>query len=168
MPHNHSIGTSQAESSVRYIRRLMRMAFAYAKTNKALKHLGFTEIDIERCWGEIFYWSIVLLLIRPAWHDSTITRYEAATGRRFNIQTIRLLPIFSCLLVWHENSNQYVHGIYVGPAWNGIMSEPTPGAIRVLYKAGTGVQIVVTQQYKCVTRFAKPVLLRIPYCLCTL
>ena len=82
MPHNHSIGTSQAESSVSYIRRLMRMAFAYAKTNKALKHLGFTEIDIERCWGEIFYWSIVLLFIRPAWHDSTITRYEAATGRR--------------------------------------------------------------------------------------
>ena len=53
--------------------------------------------------------------------------------------------------MWHENSNQYVHGIYVGPAWNGIMSEPTPGAIRVMYKAGTGVQIVVTQQYKCVT-----------------
>ena len=151
VPYNHSIGTSEAESTVRYIKRLQRLANAAGKLNPALKHLGYTELDIDRSWGETFHWAVTLLLTRPAWNNPSITRYEAGTGHRFNIQTIPLLPIFSSLLAWHHGQKRYVHCLYVGPAWDGIMAEPSPGAIRAMYKSSTTPGIFITTTYKCVT-----------------
>ena len=152
VPHNHALGNSQAESTVRYIKRLQRLANGIAKSNPAIRHLGYTELDIDRCWGETFHWAVTLLLTRPAWNNPSITRYEAGTGRKFNIQTLPLLPIFSCLLAWSHRESRYVHCLYAGPSWDGITSEPTPGSIRAMYKHGTSVpSIFVTTTYKCVT-----------------
>lgn len=152
LPYHHSIGLSKGELTGRYIKRLQRLAYQIGISNPALRHLGYTQHDISKCWGETFYWAVVILSTRPAWNSRTQTRYEAALGRKFNMITIPLLPIFSILLAWHPTDKTYVHCLYVGPAWRGIQEEPTPGAIRAMYKRGTSTpSIFITAGYKCVT-----------------
>ena len=152
LPYNHSIGLSRGELTGRYVKRIQRLAYHIGISNPGIKRLGYTQLDIKKCWGETFYLAVILLLTRPAWNDRSQTRYEAALGRKFNMQTIPLLPIFSIILAWHPSDKCYVHCLYVGPAWRGLVEEPTPGAIRAMYKRGVSTpSIFITAGYKCVT-----------------
>ena len=152
LPYNHSNGLSQGELTGRYIKRILRLAYNIGIASPGIKRLGYTQLDIKKCWGETCYLAVTLLLTRPAWNDASKTRFEAALGRKFNILTIPLLPIYSILLAWHPAEKAYVYCLYMGPAWRGLQEEPTPGAIRAMYKRGTGnPSIFLTAGYKCVT-----------------
>jgi Reverse transcriptase (RNA-dependent DNA polymerase) len=86
----------------------------------------------------------------PSYCDTNITRWEAFTGKAPNIQTLRLLPIFSILLV--HTGEVYEYGIYCGPHYLGPHVEVTPGAIRACVKSkGGSITIYTTQDYKCVS-----------------
>ena len=66
------------------------------------------------------------------------------------MQTIRILPIFSILLV--RNKEVYEHALYLGAHYLGPHTTPTPGAIRVTtLSKNNGIVIKFSQNYKCVT-----------------
>ena len=88
-----------------------------------------------------------------------MTRYEAFHGHRPNMQEIRLLPIFSVLLVYRRaeqrsksdpyDQPRYIYGLYVG------REVETSGNIRVAINTDKGVRILVTSKYKAVTEGAQ-------------
>jgi hypothetical protein len=71
-------------------------------------------------------------------------------GARPNIYQIKLLPIFSILLV--HTGEVYEYGLYCGPHYLGPHVAITPGAIRACVKSISGaISIFTTQDYKCVS-----------------
>jgi hypothetical protein len=86
----------------------------------------------------------------PQLCNPSITRWEAFTGRRPNVQQLRLLPIFSILLV--HTGMVYEYGIYCGPQYLGPHVEITPGVIRAVVKTDTGaITVFSTQNCRCVS-----------------
>jgi hypothetical protein len=147
---NHSIGGNFVENIIRYIKRKMRLAIIYIMSNPNIVHLTFTDEDLLKLWGEIFLWACLVINLGPSYCNPNITRWEAFTGKAPNIQTLRLLPIFSILLV--HTGEVYEYGIYCGPHYLGPHVEVTPGAIRACVKSKGGkITIYTTQDYKCVS-----------------
>lgn len=148
-PYNHSRGTSSVERVIRTIKEHMRIAFTFILHNPNLADLPFTRNQILKLWGEIFLWAIVINNLKPCPNDKTKTKYEVFLKKKPNIQNIRLLPIFSVLMVTRETSsydssiygrhNQI--GLYVGPSMN------TPGAIRAAVITNGSVKIIVTSRF---------------------
>jgi hypothetical protein len=152
-PFNHSRGSARVERAIRQIKELMRMAFTFIFRNPNLSVLGFTKLQIMKLWGEIFYWSIHVLNLKPCPNEPTKTRYEVFMKVKPNMQDIRLLPIFSVILVQrdspekHSNTNlgHFSIALYVGPSYN------TPGAIRAAVVTNNTLQILTTSRFKAAT-----------------
>ena len=156
-PHNHSRGTATVERSIRSIKDLMRMAFTYVLRNPNLSEVGMTTEHILKLWGELFFWAITVINFKVCGHKSDKSKYEVFTGTTPNMQTMRLLPIFSFVLVYDEHNkksttfgaySEHSHnrpGIYVGPSLN------TPGAIRVALMNNKHMSIKVISKYPAVT-----------------
>eukprot|EP01034_Spumella_vulgaris_P022931 gene22931-29109_t len=164
-PYNHSRGTPVVERVIRAIKELIRLAMMYILTNPNFESLGFTKVNILKLWGELFYWSINVINFKPCPHKKEITRYEAFYGKKPNIQNMRILPIFSVVLLYRDanmtvveessedkvvttySTNQPVNriGLYVGP------SLKTPGAIRAASMTGSNLKIFVTSKFTAAT-----------------
>jgi hypothetical protein len=154
-PYNHSNGTPHVERIIGVIKAKMRMAVQYILRNPNLKYLGFTNQQVLQLWGELFYWAIVVINLKECPNVPGKTRYEVFNGRKPNIQEIRLLPIFSVLMVLREEPNAaavdganrsfYQYGLYVGP------DLLVTGGIRVAVLTNKRLQIVTSSRYKCVT-----------------
>eukprot|EP01034_Spumella_vulgaris_P034104 gene34104-42052_t len=163
-PFNHSRGTPVVERAIRSIKELIRLAMLYITTNPNFGSLGFTKVSVLKLWGELFYWSINVINMKPCPSRPEITRYEAFYGKKPNIQNIRLLPIFSVVLLYRDaesivvgessetskityttNQPQNRIGLYVGP------SMKTVGAIRAAVMSGSHLSIVVTSKFTAAT-----------------
>ena len=165
--YNHSIGTAFIENMVKLIKQLMRQAYRYVETNVNMKKLAFKELDILKLWGEIFHWAINVINLYPSPRVEGMTREEAFSGVQPNIQQMRLLPIFSTVLVWKgvpkrrkrlsgkKNDDlhysdfydkpSFVYGLYVG------FELTTPGCIRVAVKTDKGMRVISTSKFKGVS-----------------
>lgn len=154
-PYNHSNGTEHVERVIQVIGKLIRMAISYALQNPNMKHMKFTKREILMLWGELFNWALCVISMKESPNNKGHARSELFTGDTPNVQIIRMLPIFSVLLVYRHvpnassldgaNKSFYQYGLYVGP-------EPlVVGGIRVAVKTNNTVQIVVSSKYKCVT-----------------
>jgi hypothetical protein len=166
--YNHSIGTAYIENMVKLIKQLMRQAYRYVEMNVNIKKLAFKELDILKLWGEIFHWAINVINLYPSPRVEGMTREEAFSGVRPNIQQTRLLPIFATVLVWqgvpkrrrridgkvkdkepqyrdYYDKASYVYGLYVG------FEVTTPGNIRVAIKTDKGIRVISTSKYKGVS-----------------
>ena len=154
-PYNHANGTPHVERIIGVIKGKMRMAMQYILRNPNLKYLGFTTQQVLQLWGEIFYWAVTVINLKESPNVPGKTRYEVFTGRVPNIQEVRLLPIFSVLMVLREEPNAaavdganrsfYQYGLYVGP------DQLVTGGIRVAVLTNKRLQIVTSSRYKCVT-----------------
>lgn len=147
-PYNHSIGTACVERMIRSVKDLIRQAVVYILRNPNFGALGYDVKDIVKLWGELANWSTAVINCKPCPRDQSMTRYEKFKGVKPNMQNIRLLPIFSVVLVLrHEsivpysNQQQYQVALYVGP------SMTTPGAIRAVVKTNGLIRIIVTSKY---------------------
>ena len=150
MPHEHSIGSCKVEVGGRYVKRLQRLAYRYCFNNPNFKKIAWSRSDLIKLWGEIYNWAVNVYNLSESARKNGKSKYHDFVGKQFNIQLIRLLPIFSILLVRHQG--KYTYGVYVGPHYFGPDGEPTPGAIRVAIKAKSSkISILVTQSYKCVS-----------------
>ncbi len=96
--------TPHAENAIRSVKVLIRMAVQYVLRDSTHQILGFTTISILKLWGELFNWAITVLDMRMSPHDPKKTRHAVLTDSIPNIQEIRMLPIFSVLLV-RRNEN---------------------------------------------------------------
>jgi len=151
--YNHNIGTPHIEKTLRPIQELIRFAMLYVLRNPNFKHFGFSRTQILKLWGEIFYWAIVIINLKPSYHNPTITKHEHFTGQKPDLRAIRLLPIFSSLYVLRhaehkELQSNHVYwqlGLYVGP------SLLVPGAIRAAVITNNTVQIITTSVIKAVS-----------------
>ena len=151
--YNHNNGTPHIEHVIRQIKELQRFAMLYILRNPNLKHFQFTRIQILKLWGELFYWAIVIINLKPAYNDPTITKYGAYHGRKPDLHAIRLISIFSVLYVYrhaHNNELNSQHdflqlGLYVG------QSQSVPGAIRAAVLINKRVHIITTTAIKCVS-----------------
>jgi hypothetical protein len=151
MPNEHSIGGNKIEVCVRYVKEKMRLAYNYVMANPNIFLIGYTERELLKLWGEVFYWAVFVYSLGPSYRDKTKSKYEDFMGYPPNIQVLRLLPIFSILLV--HTGEVYEYGLYLGPHWIGPHSKPTDGAIRVAVKGVRGdIKIHISQNYKCVTQ----------------
>jgi len=154
-PYNHSNGTEHVENVIGTIKRKMGMAVNYILRNPNFHLLKFSKIQVLKMWGELFYWAIITINLSRCVNNTKITKYEMFRRVRPNIQEIRLLPIFSIVMVYRhvataavvDNSNGafYQYGLYVGPDTTVV------GGIRVAVLTGEGLRIVVTTKYKGVT-----------------
>jgi hypothetical protein len=142
-PHNHSRGTGTVEVNIRYIKELINMATTYVLRNQNIFQLGFTLEHILKLWGEVFLWAIVITNLKISPLDKTKSKYELYKHTKPNMQNIRLLPIFSVLMVYSEtpkpymNKPQWLPALYVGPI------EGTPGAIRAAILTPSQKRLVV-------------------------
>ena len=151
--YNHNNGTPYIEHVIRQIKELQRFAMLYILRNPNFKHFQFTRIQILKLWGELFYWAIVIINLKPAFNDPTITKYQAYHGRKPDLRATRLLPIFSVLYVYRHGHNNELHsqhdfwqlGLYVGP------SPSVPGAIRAAVLINKRVHIITTTAIKGVS-----------------
>ena len=154
-PYNHANGTPHVERIIGVIKEKIRMAVQYILRNPNLKYLGFSTQQILQLWGELFYWAITVINLKECPTIKGITRYEMFTGKKPNIQEIRLLPIFSVLMVLREEPNAaaldganrrfFQYGLYVGP------DSLVTGGIRVAVLTNKRLNIVTSSKYKCVT-----------------
>ena len=152
-PYNHQRGTPTIERTIRMIKELMRIAMMCIFRNPNFETLGFPKVQVLKLWGELFNWSISVINLKPCPHDKKRSRYEVFKKEKPNMQSIRILPIFSVILVLKNTpskgnqSNQLEHqiGLYVGP------SMKTGGAIRAAVFSGGSVRIVVTSKFTAAT-----------------
>lgn len=129
-PYNHSRGTPVVERSIRMIKELIRLAVMYVTTNPNFKSFGFAHVDILKLWGELFYWSIAVINLKPCPGDERITRYEAFHGKRPNMQNIRILPIFAALLVYRDgNKNSSIGEVEIDSS--NVVSSSTVKSVPV-------------------------------------
>ncbi len=150
-PYNHQIGTPTVEQTIRRLKELINVAISFILRNPVFPLLGFTELQIKQLWGELLMWATVMINLKPCPHDKTKTRYEVFYKKKPNIQNIRILPIFSVVLVprmvHNPDDGTYKMmnkiALYVGPALK------TPGAIRaaVLSKEKKLVNVIVTSKF---------------------
>jgi hypothetical protein len=125
----------------------------YILNNPNFSHLGFTKEQILKLWGELFYWSLIVINLKPSYNVKGITKYEAYHKIKPDLRTIRLLPIGSILYVLKRNNLNKLNskrvywqkGIYIGP------SRKVLGAIRVACLTNKKIQIVVSSIFKTVT-----------------
>ena len=81
--YNHYKGTPHIEHVIRQIEELQRFAMLFILRNPNFKHFQFTRIQIFKLWGGLIYWAIVIINLKPAYNDPTITTtYEAYYGRK--------------------------------------------------------------------------------------
>jgi len=151
--YNHNNGTPHIEHVIRQIKELIRFAILYLLRNPNFASFHFTRKQCLRLWGELFYWAIMIINLKPAYNNPTITRYEAYLQTKPDLRAIRLLPIFSTLYVLRRTANielQSQHdfwqlGLYVGP------SPSVPGAIRAAVLINGDVHIITTSAIKGVS-----------------
>ena len=150
--YNHDNGTSICERTIRIIKELIRFAVLYILNNPNFKHFGFTKIIIFKLWGDLFYWAIAVINLKPCPNDDSKTRSEVYYRVVPDLRRIRLLPIFSCLYVLRRQGNDlgsnrsyWQRGLYVGP------SSMVTGAIRVAVITNRVVKIVTTTAFKGVS-----------------
>ncbi len=151
-PHNHSRGTSHVERAIRAVKDLTRIAILYILRNPNFPIFGFSKINILKLWGELFHWAITVINLKPSVSNDRISKYEAFTGIKPNLQNIRLLPIFSVVLVPRDplpssetNTLRHDLGLYVGP------SLVTPGSIRVAVMTNDVLSILITSRFTAAT-----------------
>ena len=154
-PYNHSNGSPYVEEVILRVKELITMAVQYILRNPNWPSFGFTQTEILMLWGEFFGWSLAVINLRSCTHVSAKTKEEVFTGRRPNIQTLRMLPIGAVVMVLRYVENAatldnsigefYQDGLYVGPAFS------VAGGIRVAVKTGNSLQIIVSTKYKGVS-----------------
>jgi hypothetical protein len=154
-PYNHSNGTPTVEVTIRRIKNLMGMAIHYILRNPNFQNMGYSKIQILKLWGELFYWAVLMINLKPCKNEPTKTKYEVFTKKKPNVQEIRLLPIFAHLMVlrYQEGISSidntfgkyYQYGLYVGPDLK------VKGAIRAAVIVHNNIQIIVTTKYKSVS-----------------
>ena len=151
--YNHNNGTPHIEHLGRQIKELQRFAVLYILRNPNFSKFNFTKMQILKLWGELFYWALTIINLKPAYNNPKITKYEAYLGVKPDLRTIRLLPIFSSLYVLRrsahtelQSTNDYWQfGLYVGP------SPTVPGAIRAAVITNKDVYIITTSAIKGVS-----------------
>ncbi len=152
--HNHNNGTPYIEHIIRQIKELIRFAILYLLRNPNFASFHFTRRQCLRLWGELFYWAIAIINLKPSYSQPTITRYEHFLNIKPDLRTIRLLPIFSSLYVLRRAEHAELHsqhdfwqlGLYVGP------SPSVPGAIlAAVHVNNDDVHIITTSAIKGVS-----------------
>lgn len=154
-PYNHSNGTPHVERVIQVVENMIRSGTHYMLQNPNLTYLKYTKRDILMLWGELFMWAMSVIPMKESPKNEGVSRHKLFYNVVPNIQEIRLLPIFSVLLVYRHVPNVasldganrpfYQYGLYVGP------DTMVSGAIRVAVKANGVMQIIVSSKYKCVT-----------------
>ena len=170
-PRNHSRGTPVVERTIRQIKELIHLAIVYILTNPNFDVFGFSQLNILKLWGELFNWAIAIINLKSCPNQPEITRYEAFKCCRPNFQNIRILPIFSAVLVYRESNsfiensasrvnsselgnNKIVYSsnqaenkiaLYIGPSMN------SPGCIRAATMTNNTLQIYVTSRFSAPT-----------------
>ena len=150
--YQHDHGTALIERLVREVKELIRFAVLYIIGNPNFKYMGWTKVQIFKLWGELFYWALIIISLKECPNVPGKTKYEVYYGRPPDLKAIRLLPIFSNLLVLRRTKNVelgsvkefFQRGLYVGP------SLITPGAIRVAVITRGYIRIVESTVYKAV------------------
>jgi hypothetical protein len=165
--YNHSMGTPRAEVNIKLLKMKMRMAYRYIESNSYVDKLPFSRLNILQLWGEVFHWALFVMNMHPSPANPSMTRSEAFTGVKPNMQQTRMLPIFCVVLVHLEPEKitkkneavrirdklsdaderaKYTYGLYVGPELG------TPGAIRIAVPTSKGVKIIQGRDRGCSSR----------------
>ncbi len=79
--YNHNNGTPHIEHVI----------------SRQINTIPTSQSQLRRLWGKLFYWAIMIINLKPAYNNPTITRYEAYLQTKPDLRAIRLLPIFSTL-----------------------------------------------------------------------
>jgi hypothetical protein len=151
--YNHNHGTSHIERVIRTIKELQRFATLYILHNPNFPTMGFTKLQILKLWGELFYWALAVINLKPSPADLTKTKCEMFLGMKPDLREVRLLPIFASVMVLrrtaldelHSTQGYWQQGLYVGPSLS------VRGAVRVAVVTKGKFVIVTSTDIKAVT-----------------
>jgi hypothetical protein len=151
--YNHDHGTSHVERVIRTVKELQRFAMLYVLNNPNFRTFGFTKLQILKLWGELFHWAVTIINLKPCAVVPNKTKYEVYHHRKPDLRDIRLLPIFSAILVLRRSANEALNstsghwqrGLYVGP------SPVTKGAVRVAVITNGHFMIITSTAFKAVS-----------------
>jgi hypothetical protein len=90
--HNHNNGTPYIEHLGRQLKELERFGVLYVLRNPNFSKFKFIKVQILKLWGELFYWALFIINLKPAYNDPTKTRWEAYLGYKPDLRILRLLP----------------------------------------------------------------------------
>jgi hypothetical protein len=135
------------------------MAYKYVHGNTQITKLGWTQLMLERLWGEIRAWAVYVEGLHQCANVKDMTRRQAFTGQKVSLVHTRLLPIFSVLKIWRPGTSDsdstsaqkpyYTYALYVGP------DLLAPATIRVAFlsrfQGKNRVYIYRTANYKGVS-----------------
>ena len=68
--YNHNNGTPYFKHLIRQIKELQRFAVLYILRNPNFPHFKFTRLQIFKLCGELFYWALVVINLKPAFNDT--------------------------------------------------------------------------------------------------
>jgi hypothetical protein len=150
--YNHNNGTAIAERVIRTIKELIRFAMLYILRNPNFPQFGFSKNHILKLWGELFYWAILIINLKPCPNEKTKTKFEIYHGFQPDLRNLRLFPIFSVLYVQRRTVNElnskrefWQRGLYIGPSLNIV------GAVRVAILSKNVVSVVVSSVIKAIS-----------------
>ena len=151
--HNHNHGTTHIERVIRSIKELQRFAMLYILNNPNFKSFGFTKLQILKLWGDIFYWAITIINLKPCIAVPGKTKYEVFCKQKPDLRIIRLLPIFASIQVLRRTPQEELNstgghwqrGLYVGPSMS------VRGAVRVALITRGHLVILTTTAFKAVS-----------------
>ena len=146
-PHNHSKGGATVERHIGMIKSLIRLAVNYVLANPNFNSFGFSKLQILKLWGELSYWAATIINLKPSPHDKSKTRYEVFYGVKPNMQNIRILPIFSFVMIptYHTQKDamsrqlKNVPALYIGPS----MSTGMVGCIKAATSTESKKKVMV-------------------------
>jgi len=151
-PYCHNHGGAYIEEVIKSIKELIRFGIYYILKNPNFKESKFTTFQIYQLWGELFYWAISVINLKSCPKNSTVTKYFVFYGNKPDLRNIRLLPIFSFLMVLRRSGNDlqskrdfWQRGLYVGP------SQSVKGAVRVAVLTNGKVKIITSTAIKCIS-----------------
>ena len=153
--YNHDNGVSHAERNIRTVKELIRFAVLYCINNPNFSKLQFTKQQIFMLWGDLYYWALMIIALKPCTKHPDKTKFEVYYGKAPDLRDIRLLPIFAVVYIlkhskstnpMQANREYWQRGLYVGP------SDNVKGAIRVAtLTRQKQIQVTTTTTFKGVS-----------------
>lgn len=152
-PYNHDNGTTHVERVGRSVKELQRFAILYVLNNPNFASFGFSKTTILMLWGELFYWAMLIINLKPCPMCPGQTKYEVFHKRKPDLRELRLLPIFCSLQILRRSDHQALQstrehwqkGLYVGP------SRSVKGAVRVAVMTNGNLRVITTTAFKAVS-----------------
>jgi Reverse transcriptase (RNA-dependent DNA polymerase) len=136
--YTHNRGGARVENAGGALKKLIYFAIRCCISNPNFKNSDFTQSDIFKLWGDLYFWAEDVYNLRPSPSDPTTTKLFQFSGEHADLHATKLLPALCFVLIQRpakvqgnplpQNLDFWLQGLYIRP------SRETPGNVVVAIK----------------------------------